>query len=96
MEYFLTAEKTPMGSAIPQVSSRVEKVSTSVSDMRSQISSETGCCHSKLSPKSPYNTMLVIHFQYCTIMGWSSPKRARRSAAVFWSTISLEAASVAM
>ena len=69
MEYFFTAEYTPTGSAMPQVSSRVEKVSSSVSAMRSQISSDTGCCHSKLRPKSPYSRMLVIHFQYCTIIG---------------------------
>ena len=86
----------PIGSARPQVASRVEKVSTSVSAMRSQISSLTGCCHSKLRPKSPRRMMPLIHFQYWTIIGWSRPKRWRSSAAWFWSTTSFEAASVAM
>ncbi len=81
---------------MPQVAISVEKVSSRVSAMRSQIRSATGCCHSKLSPKSPRSRMPVIHLKYCTISGWSRPKRERRSAAVFWSTTSLEAASVAM
>ena len=52
-------------------------VSTSVSAIRSQIRPLTGCCHSNDRPKSPRRTMPLIHFQYCTSIGWSRPKRSR-------------------
>ena len=41
--------------------------------MRSQIRSETGCCHSNEMPKIALQRMPPIQRQYWTRKGWSRP-----------------------
>ena len=85
----------PIGKAMPQVRMIAAIEITMVSHSRSPITSVTGRFHSRDTPKSPRTTRL-IHFQYCTQIGWLRPYCSRIASASWALTIEPEEESLAM